>query len=579
MGVARLSVVDLVSGDQPIVTESGNAIVMNGEIYNYKDLRRQLILRGHRFSTTTDTEVVLRGYEAWGLEVFPKLNGMFALSIFDAARRKAVLARDRLGKKPLYLRKDAKGAPVSFASEIKALLADPTLDKRPEIDRQSVLFYLGFRYVPGPSTMWTGISKVEPGEILEFDLDSDACKSGLFWCIPTGGPTADRESLGSSQFDQIFLDSVRVRVESSDVPMAVLLSGGVDSACVAAAAVEVGAADTKCFSVKFDDPASVDETSKAAIVAKHLNLGLEIEYLTRDRFLNFLPAYATLSDEPLADLSAIPMNFLCRRVASEFKVALTGEGADEVLAGYDFNSQLRRLFVARFASDLADLINSAFGSRFDPFGGRGRPSRGAVDLPRSLGMHISQDWRSSEIDLLWKGGPGMLSAEEFLDRSYSKFDGERDLGLMMRVYLRDWLVEDLLMKSDKMSMANSLELRCPFLDFRLVEWALSLEPHQLVGRFPHRDTKKPLREFARARLPVEIVTQQKFGFPVPCYRWDDNQFWKWAEDQIRNQVRLAELIDVDFALNFLRSGRGPSEYRMRLAWNLLILAQWFEAWT
>lgn len=578
LGVNRLSIVDLNGGQQPIRSDRGNVIVMNGEIYNFRELREELSGRGHRFENFSDTEVVLKAYEEWGLHAPSHLNGMFAVAIFDQRKQKLVLFRDRMGKKPLYLRRDSLGFVQTFASELKAIIADPSHVGGPEIDQQSLFLYLGFRFIPGPATIWKGVSKLAPGSIVEVDLRSRQEESLSYWSLPSRTNEASEVNVSSESFDDLFLDSVRKRISSSDVPVGVLLSGGLDSASVAAAAVEVGARDTKCFSIRFEDSGSIDETAKARSVGEYLGLEVEVETVTRSDFFEFLPLHARMSDEPLADLSSIPMYFLTRRVAPEFKVALTGEGSDEVLAGYDFNRQIRRLRVLGLALKVRG--NSQYLSqRLD---GRQKSITAAGSRPTEVLRHfrpfISREFTCAELRDHWVGEQGLHSSEGLIESAYEQSTSTEILGAMQSVYLGDWLVEDLLMKSDKMSMANSVELRCPFLDFRLVEWSFRQKSSALIGRFPHFHTKRPLRDFARSRLPDSIVNQRKLGFPVPCYEWISEGYSSWAEERLLGDQRLAEFLSLESLVAHLRSPSIPTDRRQRLLWNLLILSYWFEAW-
>ena len=344
LGMQRLSIIDIADGHQPMISEAGNVIVFNGEIYNYRNLRDELIALGISLSSHSDTEVILRGYEVWGIEVIDRLVGMFAIALFDAKDRVLHLVRDRLGKKPLYYGPLMQGSAFGFASELKALHILLN-DEKVVLNEQSVLDYLAFRFVPGPNTIWKAFRKLPPGHRLVVNVDSLEIQETQYWKIEVTSNARQKTSPSQiqKQFDDLFLNAVQIRLEASDVPVGVLLSGGLDSSAVVAAAAELGHSALETFSIGFTDGGDFSELQYARTVADFLGTNHREVVLTQQEFLELLPKFVVMSDEPLGDLASIPLFKVCELAAQHVKVALTGEGADEVLGGYDFDKMAQLL--------------------------------------------------------------------------------------------------------------------------------------------------------------------------------------------------------------------------------------------
>jgi len=580
-GMTRLSIIDLQGGKQPMWDDNRDVgVVYNGEVYNYRDLRSRLEQSGISFRTKSDTEVVLRSFvrdknsvENW--------NGMFGVAFWSSRQKKLTLIRDRIGIKPLYYFWD--GRQFGFASEIKALLT--AFPSAKVVNTQAIWDYLTFRYVPGPETVWKNVWKLPPGHRLEWSPGHPP-RIFPYW---TTDVVADEKSQtfeeSLRQFEDGFLGSVQKRLLASDVPVGVMLSGGLDSSCVAAAAVELGHRQFHTFSVGFEGSSEYSELSFARSVAKHVGAQYHEVVLGRDQFMEMLPETVRSLDEPMADLAAVPLLAVSRLARQWVKVVLSGEGSDEILAGYELDravsswrriemlQKLPKFLLSMMAAPLTLLsrerrnwINQVMGTPL-------------ADWNRISRIHMTRHWLQEQKKSLWPSMAG-LDSDRILDREYSEAKSTLPLDQILSVYQKSWLVEDLLMKADKMSMAASLELRVPFLDHELVSWANRqpeqtkvgpLSPHSLVS-------KRVLRQFALKRLPASIVERPKKGFPVPVYEWlRESSFQKWVEGQLLG--RDSSVKDC-FSSQSVREEMARSQAGDRSAahrvWLLIVLNIWLN---
>ncbi len=576
-GMRRLSIIDIAQGHQPFWCESGVGIVFNGEIYNYRSLRLSLEQRGHCFRTRSDTEVIARLYEAEGISCLSRLEGMFAICLYDPRVRRLFLARDRIGKKPLYCA--SRGGLFYFASEIKAIIA--VLPDRPAIDRQSLHHYLTLRYVPGGKSIWQGIRKIEPGTFLAIGLDGGEGVNERYWSLAFRSESVAEARDYSREFETLFLDAVEKRLVASDVPVGILLSGELDSSAVAAAAVELGHRAFHSFSVAFADGAA-DERAYARQVADRLGARHRDIVIGQKQFLDFLPELVRITDEPLADLAAVPLFFVTQLARQEVKVVLSGEGADEILAGYDLEQTARRIDRLRALSRLLPNQVLARLPRLPSHLGGMLSDLARVGWSRLLaerGTHMTHLWSEADKAKLWRDAPPPASTDALIRGWYDAACSPQPIDQFQQVHCGSWLVEDLLMKADKVSMANSLELRCPFLDHRLVEWCERLPLLWKVGSAAEGyRSKRILRLFAAGRLPGAIIQRPKQGFPVPAYGWLEGALYHWAEDRLIVGRRMAELFDLAPIRPVLAAARRGSAGAQHKIWNLLILDHWLECW-
>lgn len=546
----RLSVVDLPGGHQPMATVDGALqLVFNGEIYNHRSLRRQLEAAGVAFRTASDTEVILHQWRREGADGLHAFNGMFAFALWDARHRALHLVRDRMGVKPLYYYWD--GRVFAFASEIKALLEMPGVVR--EVNPQAIWDYLTFRYVPGPQTIWRHIAKLPPAHRLTISAAAPQPVVTRWWDIPApaGDQAPDPDPVAA--FGRLFTDAVRLRMVA-DVPVGITLSGGIDSSAVAAVAAQ-DHPRVKTFSVSFAGSPATDERAYARQVAAHLGTDHAEVEIGQAEFLDFLPAFVRYTDEPLADLASVPLYYVCQLARQSVKVALSGEGADEILAGYDFD----RWWASRLAA------------------GRGDVRRDLVP------PHMTNYMDTAAKRALLGDAAEYPDSLEVL-RGHLRRAGDRHpLDQMLFLYCQDWLVEDLLMKADRMSMANSLELRTPFLDYRLVEWAARAPLAAKVGETAdgRGQTKRVLREFAAGLLPAEILTREKRGFPVPVYDWLADRLKPFAAalllgtDARLNQWCHRPTLQRLFERGTAADAAAHDRHRL---WHLIILEYWLREW-
>lgn len=509
LGHRRLSIIDLSGGHQPMGNAEGTLwVTFNGEIYNFRDLRALLESKGYAFRTKSDTEVILHAYAEFGERCVERFRGMFAFGLWDQPRRRLLLARDRLGIKPLYYTV-AAGA-FLFASEIKALLQFPGV--RREVDPVALGAYLRLRYVPGPRTMFRGIWKLQPGHLLT--LREGRISTRAYWDLPMEPPEPAPDPEG--EFRERLAESVRLRL-LSDVPLGVFLSGGIDSSAVTALMASMVDEPVQTFSVGYPDggPGSeVTEFAFARMVAERFGTRHRELDLDPGAFWAALPRLLWHFDEPVADPAAVPLYFLSRYVREFVTVVLSGEGGDELLAGYAVYrkmlalDRLRRVPGARLAGCLLAPASSRKLRRYLAWLERPLPERYRGVSALFVGDEPERLLRPE----LRGAGHDDEVASGYLDR----VAGLDPLSRMLYLDLKVWLPDDLLVKADKMTMATAVELRVPFLDHELVEWAWRLPSREKL----HRGVgKRLLRRAMAGRLPAPILSRSKLGFPVPIRSW------------------------------------------------------------
>ncbi|MBI2524697.1 MAG: asparagine synthase (glutamine-hydrolyzing) [Candidatus Rokubacteria bacterium] len=502
LGHRRLAIIDLASGHQPMASDDGRVrIVYNGEIYNFDNVRAELEAHGWTFRTKSDTEVILRAYEAFGPACVERLRGMFAFAIWDAGRRRLLLARDRLGIKPLYY--TFAGASLLFASEIKALLHWPGVAR--ELDPAALGQYLRLRYVPAPRTMFRGISKLPPGHVLL--VERGAVTVRRYWDLPLDVEPVD-EPGAAEELRDLLAECVRAHLVS-DVPLGAFLSGGIDSTAVTGIMAGLLPDAVRTFTVGYPDGTGSDETAYARLAAERFHTEHRELILDRARFWEFLPRLVWFLDEPVADPAAVPLHFLSRFARDFVTVAISGEGADEALGGYAIYATMLRLEPLRRLPGIGLLRPLARGRRFARY-----LERAAHPIERSY-RGVSAVFGEGEGERMLV--PGLTAPDD--EFAAACFDRTRHLDPLRRMLyfdLKVWLPDDLLVKADKMTMASSLELRVPFLDHRLVEWAWRVPSHLKVqgGR-----GKRVLGEAMRGLVPREIVERPKQGFTIPVREW------------------------------------------------------------
>jgi asparagine synthase (glutamine-hydrolysing) len=481
-------------------------------MYNYQNLRNDLVARGHRFKSTSDTEVIIHAYEEYGDRCLEHFRGMFAFAIWDGPRRQLFAARDRLGEKPFYYAQ--WDGTFLFASEIKAILAHP--EARRSLDTEALDQYFAFRYVPGPLTMFSGITKLQPGYSLV--VKDGVITTRQYWDFNAIETRRITYAAAEEEFTELLKESVRMRL-MSEVPLGVFLSGGVDSSAVVALMSEIVTEPVKTFSVGYSGDAAENEFEYARMVADRYHTEHHEFRLTADDFLGFLPKLVWHLDEPIADASTIPLFFISRLAKEHVTVVLSGEGADELLGGYYIYKKMLQLETLRSIPG-AGLAAGAAAAAAHLLGKR-KVERYANLMKLPLEQRytgVSRVFSRDERTRLFSARSGIepCTSADVIARYYERVAGKHSLDRMLYLDTKVWLPDDLLMKADKMTMATSVELRVPFLDHLLVEYAASLPASFKIRG---NETKYLLKHALESRLPREVLYRAKKGFPVPVSRW------------------------------------------------------------
>ena len=585
IAMTRLSIIDLNSGHQPMANDREDCwIVFNGEIYNFQELRKELEGKGYRFKTRSDTEVVLRAYENWGDEFLNHLRGMFALAIYDSRLanngtaencRKSprlLLGRDRVGKKPLYYAHD--DGRIIFGSEIKAILADPSV--KAQVRRSVLPLYLSYGYVPAPDTFFEKIFELPPAHKLV--VERGMVTVDRYWQppAPTAIEPAHTEKHYIERLRQLFEEAVRVRLVS-DVPLGAFLSGGVDSAAIVAFMTKIMKQPVKTFAIGFGDDPSFNELEHARKVAD-LFKSEHREFMVSPDAIAMLPKLVWHHDQPFADSSAIPSFLVAQKTREHVKVALTGDGGDELFAGYERFAAARLAEIYRrtpgllrsAARQLLGILPES--TAYRSFVRRARRFVDSAALPLAARYFN------------WVGiFPPSLLRELLIDTGESDplahfqtyFEPVNDgdpIGQLLSVNMKSYLPGDLLVKTDRMTMANSLEARCPFLDHELLEFACSI-PSELKLR--GMTTKYILKAALADILPKEIIHRKKHGFGVPVGRWFRTSLKSYLHETLLSRAALARGYFHEPTLRRLMAEHesGKRDHGHRL-WALLTLEIW-----
>ena len=484
-------------------------IVFNGEIYNFPDLRADLGANGMVFATHSDTEVVLAAYRKWGKDCLSRLNGMFAIALHDARRGVLLLARDRAGEKPLFFSLDS--GTLRFASELKALMADASMTRR--VNHEALDCYLAMGFVPGERCMLEGVRKLPPAHALEFDLQTGRMRSWRYWDIPAGeGDVADEAAL-LDELEGLLAAAVK-RQLVADVPVGILLSGGVDSSIVTAVAARARSR-IKTFTVGFPGHGKLDETGHARLIARHFGTD-HLDLVAEATTANLLPQLARQYDEPMNDSSMIPTFLVSQMVRQQCTVAVGGDGGDELFGGYSHYSRLARLHESIGA--VPRLLRRALSwgaERLLPPGAKGRNYMIAAgaDFRHSVPLLALYFDATTRRRLMGKAWPLVAEAEH--ERLIAP--GSDLLDRAMRTDFMTYLPEDILVKVDRSSMLTSLEVRAPFLDHTVIEFAYRKVPTRLKAGA--RQRKVLLKRLGARLLPPEFDSQRKQGFSIPLRAW------------------------------------------------------------
>jgi asparagine synthase (glutamine-hydrolysing) len=584
IGQTRLAIIDLATGKQPIHNEDKTIwVVLNGEIYNFQTLISMLKDKGHVFYTLSDTETIVHLYEEYGENFVQHLNGMFAIAIWDEKIRRLVLARDRIGIKPLYYYID--NSRLLFASEIKAILEDDIVR---EIDLQALWDYLSYNYIPGPLSIFKGIRKLMPGHMLICQNGRLEIKS--YWDLPFGSSESGfQHHLSEREYEEGLYERLKEAVKLqlvSDVPLGVFLSGGIDSSTVVAIMREVSNNKIKTFSIGFEEK-SYDELDYARAVAQKFETEHH-EMVVTMKPQDILTELVYFFDEPFADFSAIPVYYLSQMTRKYVTVALGGDGGDELFAGY-------MTYNAYQLANIYKLLPKPFSQSLLPWVVRRLPvshNRVSFDykakrfvagalLPPSQGHYqwkviFSED---AKRELLAKHSPWSVDLKDSFRVMEKYFKGADYLDTLSRlqyVDLKVYLPDDILTKVDRMSMAHSLEVRPPFLDHNMVEYAFRIPSNLRLHSFKK---KYILKKIMKDKLPPKVIHGKKRGFNVPVSVWLLNELRDTVNDVLSTkQIKEKGFFDSNYVQRIIGDHEKMKVDYSRNIWGLLIFALWYDRW-
>ncbi|MEY3219323.1 MAG: hypothetical protein RIT27_680 [Pseudomonadota bacterium] len=565
LGFRRLAIIDLSGGHQPMTNAQKDLwLVFNGEIYNHESLREELKSRGCQFRTRSDTEVLLYAYQEFGEECVHKLRGMFAFVVWDSKKQQLFAARDRLGIKPFYFYDD--GETFVFASELKALREG--LPKKLDLNLFSLERFLTYRYVPGPETMWKGVSKLQPGHRLIKTKNKQLIESYWKPSFEDYNTTISTEQY-LEQLERILFETVKLHLDA-DVPLGVLLSGGLDSSTILAFAKAQSNSIKAAFSIGFKQGGEFDETHYAKQVAEHFGIEHVILKIDEQDFLNGLQDFIWFQDEPLADPTGLPLYLICQEAKKSVTVLLSGEGADEIFTGYD------RYKIAPFLNwnlQLFQGISKMFssGSYKSRFLGALTEKNMAAKW-QAVSSLTSLDMRKN---LLMPDIDFKQANEAFLEDLQKQLAGiQNPINQMQMMDRNMWLPENMLTKKDRMTMAASIEARVPFLDHVLVEFGLKLPPSL---RLHHFTGKWAVRQIVKNKLPENITNRRKTGWPIPLGTWFRNQMKSLSYDVLLGeQSRQRGLFSPSALEKILEEHNKQTVDHGRLIFLLLCMEMWLQ---
>ena len=579
LGMRRLSIIDLKTGDQPVFNEDRSVIAMqNGELYNYREVRSDLEKRGHKFTTQTDTEIIPHLYEEYGEAFVEHINGMFAIALWDSARKRLILARDRFGEKPLYY--GVFDGKLVYASEPKSILVHPSV--KAELDLDALRHYLSFDYVPAPMSIYKGIYKLPAAHILI--VENGEVRTRRYWNLDfhKNGNVPSIEK-AASELRELLSDAVRMRLVS-DVPLGILLSGGIDSSTVAAFATQHATEKVKTFSIGFEED-SFDESRYARLVAKHLNTEHFEDRLSAEKAGDLISEIGQWLDEPLSDGSLIPTYLLARFVRQHVTVALGGDGGDELFAGYP-------MYVAHKMAAVYGAVP-------------GFLRRGVIEpvvnaLPVST-SNMSFDYkakrfvRASHLDPVarhhtWFGSFSIEQQQDLLTReiisqtsgdiyrgardTLNLIDSTNEIERMQFLDINFYMAEDILTKVDRAAMAVSLETRAPFLDPRVGQFAASIPvDYKLRGR----KGKYILKQAVKDLLPREILSRPKKGFGIPIAEWLKGRLNPLLHDMLApHKLNQQGIFNAERVQRLIREHESNAASHHKELWTLLVFQLWYD---
>lgn len=575
LGHRRLSIIDLSKkGIQPMCNENESIFIsFNGEIYNFKDLKKILEEKGHRFESDTDTEVIIHAYEEWNTDCVKKLRGMFAFAIWDSNKKQFFLARDRLGIKPLYYYHDQKK--FIFSSEIKSILLDKTIKK--EIDDESMYYFLGYEYVPAPRTMFKGINKLMPGHTLIYK--DGEITINKYWNLTFSNKIYDEKYFSKKIYD-LLEESIRMRL-MSDVPLGAFLSGGVDSSSIVGLMSQMIDEPIKTFSIGYEDE-SFSEFQYAKQVSELF--GTDHKEIMVDPYsIEVFEKVIWHLDEPMSELSAVPVYLLCQKAKKDVTVCLSGEGGDELFAGYDrFVASKSDAYYRKIPEVMRKKLISGIVNKIPP-----QPQKkGAINIVKRFiegsdlpieGRHMRWQYFSNEKEEnelyseSFKRKTNHIKPFEVVNGYYQSCSLNDRLAREQYAEINTYLVDNVLMKVDKMSMANALEVRVPYLDHNFVELSASIPTNLKLNGFT---TKYILKKTMSDLLPKNIVYRKKQGFSIPIKNWLRYELREYMEDLLKNSDVIKEHFDSYYLDKIIEQHIRGSHNNSHRLWALMNIEWW-----
>lgn len=568
-GFRRLSIIDLATGHQPMATEDGaHWIVFNGEVYNYIEIKKALAQKGHRFRTTSDTEVILHAYQEYGENCVQHFNGMFAFAIWDVRERKLFLARDRIGIKPLYYWLDNEK--IIFASEIKSLLQYPVVYA--EATPEGIDMFMTFGYVTGEKTIFRNIRRLMPGHTLT--VQNGTVDVRRYWHLDYKIDTSKSQEAHEAELEYRLKRAIQLRLRS-DVPLGIFLSGGLDSSAVVGLLSSMVTEPLKTFSIGFEHGRQYNELNYARLVSQHFGTEHYECILTPAEFQASIPDFIWYMDEPVTEAAAISLYHISKLAREHVTVVLSGEGADELFAGYTIYMYMLLLERYRHLPKSVLLLLNFLLKRMGHKWGKYATISELPLEKRYLGVHLYDiQMRNCLYTDAFREELMGTSALDTIDTIYMQTRKWHPMNRMLALDMQTWLPDNLLIKADRMSMAHSLELRVPFLDYTVVEYAATLPPHLKV-RPPVK--KYILKRILRNVLPSKILHRRKMGFPTPLavmFRTDLSGYVKaLLTDSITQQRGI---FDIKKVYQLIRDHEaGVTDYH-KILWQMLVLEEWLR---
>ncbi|MBN1480455.1 asparagine synthase (glutamine-hydrolyzing) [candidate division KSB1 bacterium] len=577
LGMRRLSIIDLSTGHQPIYNEDRSmAIVFNGEIYNHQSIRQELQSKGHHFTTKTDTEAIIHAYEEWGVDCVHKLNGMFGFAIWDSRKHRLFMARDRIGIKPLYYYRDEQQ--LVFASELKSIVQLPSVPK--EIEPKALDTFLTFEYIPSPFSIFKNVHKVPAGHWLLYQ--DGEIKIHQYWCLQYRRSTADVLAL-EQQLQDILEDAVKIRL-MSDVPLGAFLSGGLDSSSVVAMMSRHSSEPVKSFSIGFDE-STYNELPYARAIAEKYHTD-HFEEIIRPDATSLTEKILWMLDEPFGDFSVFPTFLVSEMARKNVTVVLSGDGGDELLAGYD--TYIAQRLAAKYETlpaflrkaTIEPIINALPPTeKKKGFINRAKRFIEGARLPAHL-QHVR--WmiflQRAEKELLYsydfRNSLNGYDAFGFIEEHFAQATSDDPLDQQEYVDIKTYLVDDILVKVDRMSMAHSLEARVPFLDHRFVEFAATIPSN---FRLHGKRTKYILKSALRDELPLTILERGKEGFSIPIKNWIKSELKPMMMSALSEQnIKEKGFFDPSCVRRLVDEHLKGQENHSHRLWALIVFHMWYD---